>query len=116
MREIKFRQWISRYERMHYDIGIVKEGHWAGPPNVTFSENPLMQFTGLKDKNGKEIYEGDILQDNIMYMQPQKWEVVYHGHGFMVRGGKPYGLYIDKLDYPHNFEVIGNIYENEKDE
>jgi len=50
-REIKFRAWDKKSKIMKYDINIISN---------SFGE--LLQFTGLKDKNGKEIYEGDIIE------------------------------------------------------
>jgi uncharacterized phage protein (TIGR01671 family) len=56
MREIKFRAWIKDSERMNYSFTILEN------PYIPNDEVVLMQYTGLKDKNGKEIYEGDIIR------------------------------------------------------
>jgi len=60
MREIKFRQWNFESKKFRY-VGAIDDGVWAGVSSLDFDKSPLMQFTGLHDKNGKEIYEGDIL-------------------------------------------------------
>ncbi len=132
MREIKFRQWLSMKKRMEYGAGIVKDGHWRGPVSVNFSDDPLMQFTGLRDKNGREVFENDIVRvgHNVNTCG-------VNGEGFTFDGGfKEYtgtismnyfGVWLgdeetiaDLLPYMEGniddpiqeIEVIGNIHEN----
>lgn len=59
MRKIKFRQWNYRNKTWHYFE--FKDGCVEGVINASLSLYPIYQFTGLHDKNGKEIYEGDIV-------------------------------------------------------
>ena len=105
MREIKFRVWDRILKRML---------SWEWVHDNFFSRifdypNMIpMQFTGLKDKNGKEVYEGDII--TILKPLAYGWwpvmvEVRYSAPEFCVNYGQDNALH-------SSCEVIGNIYEN----
>jgi uncharacterized phage protein (TIGR01671 family) len=118
MREIKFRAWdLNDYRMINWeDLRIEKLEEDSEILVVTFDgcegsyhEFPLMQYTGLKDKHGKEIYEGDkyhMGDPNITYT------VVWHDAGFVGKqnGGSSYaGL----THWQERIEVVGNIYEGD---
>jgi uncharacterized phage protein (TIGR01671 family) len=115
MREIKFRAWDIINRKMYKCAGFLSgqviiiedDGKVLGKNDEGFI---LMQFTGLKDKHGKEIYEGDIIQyDYDLHLQYPK-EVKYQDGMFRKVSQRQQwnALYID-ID---RYEVIGNIYEN----
>ena len=132
-RIIKFRAWIddssawSGTKRRGMFTGFTFESIYAGrdEANTTCEdgrtiEEPqwdkitLMQFTGLHDKNGREIYEGDILSGS-PYGRPHKIVVEMIGYRWTARN-----FYIGSMDTPNEpfsegssvWEVAGNIHEN----
>lgn len=71
----------------------------------------LMQSTGLKDKNGQEIFEGDIVKmSKDVYSEPTYYEVVRHRGGAYRLESKQHGceLWLRHTDC----EIVGNVYEN----
>ena len=116
MREIKFRAWLKEERKMvnveTLFIGINRLCFGNSKTEDLFfrdfEEVELMQYTGLKDKNGKEIYEGDIYHvgdKNIRYL------VVWFDSGFegkQLRSTSYAGL----ESWAKDIEILGNIYEN----
>ncbi len=107
MREIKFRQWDSIRRVWYTDIGAVGDGMWNGFPYVSWELYPIMQYTGLKDRNGKEIYEGDIL--SFVPIDHKKFNNPYPPFSVFWNDKEcGFCLWSPREDV----EVIGNIYEN----
>lgn len=131
MREIKFRAWDKFQEEMvsvdrinfdveEIDVVIKKTESVEDFYSCGFDEIELMQYTGVKDKNGKEIYEGDIYKTE----QGSICKVIWYQNGWKghYRFKKTYQgeSYIDEeyLELRQTdckrwgVEVIGNVYEN----
>ena len=108
MREIKFRAW----DKIHKKIRGIDHDFFSLRNDGMLSSNTsmiLLQYTGLKDKNNREIYEGDILKKG-KYMFECKW-------GYCSFDFNPFPYPIDKEHnqdgyFREDMEVIGNIYEN----
>lgn len=109
MREIKFRVWDKLNKEMNNIEFINFQERRAYKNDVSylnFNDTELMQYTGLNDKNGKEIYEGDILFETF---REEYFKVVFENGSFRAEVDE-YSL--DLEDYANICEVVGNIYEN----
>lgn len=137
-REIKFRAWNNNSNKMYYDsevkyrtdLCILLEGDLqtiyidgSGSYEVDGAdeEYEIMQYIGIKDKNGKEIYEGDILKypgdrfcvvvfNTVFSIFQRKW----FGEALKFKSNSNFDSTIFGLNTGLIAEVIGNIYENPK--
>ena len=117
MREIKFRAWdgmIMRYDVTGFEHGFENEmaGVFLDGDYYRIDENtPVMQYTGLKDKNCVEIYEGDLVRTIEDFGTDQYSDTRNVDREVAFQGGAFYPVCM----YPPNSEdceIIGNIYEN----
>lgn len=145
MKLIKFRAWDKIKKVMLYDVQDTYDDYHADNFYQILNERipdeigcwdedsehryEVMQFTGLYDKNGKEIYEGDILRgftypylsdDHYNYLAEVVWFDNCAAFGIVThkaKDSKVSGISDGNTDYmvfwnPDDWEVIGNIYEN----
>ena len=121
-REIKFRVWNKERKEMWSMDNLLDVDGTTPFQDILRNLNgekdiwKLMQFTGLLDKNGKEIYEGDILDWGDNFPSVVIWSKLAGGEtpGFELeeKGDYEYPIYHTLSAYTNPFEVIGNIYEN----
>jgi len=120
MREIKFRAWVKEkkaifevilidYVTKKVTYIVERTGHLLNIRHDKFNDVELMQYTGLKDKNGKEIYEGDIVT-----LHNSKYKVIFNSKEarFVLRDDE----FEMNIPFTNNnnerMEIIGNVYEN----
>jgi len=114
MREIKFRAWDGR--KMNLDVSIVrgdaiKKGYHGAAFTSAARAGTVMQYTGLKDKNGVEIYNGDIVCAKLSDGTIDQTAVVVQESACEWSWGE-YGTIHLALIYHKDTEVIGNIHQN----
>ena len=140
MREIKFRAWDKKEKTMilfgsaetsstsgfwgdgvdNYKIQFEREGETNGYNHDDFNESAavdLMQYTGLKDKNGVEIYEGDKISyptKNHLRKGRVSMKDGIFGITVYARDVRDEQIPLFKFIRKHGVEVIGNIYENQE--
>ena len=130
MREIKFRAWQeNRNTMIYFELGdIVGKGFAKNETMIYIDRRPLhmetvavnvkniMQYTGLKDKNGKDIYEGDIVLIEDENNEGEKVKSV-------IEWDKEGGYFVKEILWDYSpaigsdsleIEVVGNIYENKE--
>ena len=139
MRELKFRAWSKKHNRYLKITGVKYDGDKfagvfvvyrtiGGIPDIIFLEPKdviLEQYTELKDKNGKEIYEGDVVKYTYRkdYIGQVAFGFVNDSEGYYIEKHYGWGIYSDGSDFSLGdyadddmrcelVEVIGNIHEN----
>lgn len=129
MREIKFRAWDNEDKKM-WKVVAISESIWGDCEEAhisicEFDKSPgdketnvrlsvdfdLMQYTGLKDSNGREIYEGDIVKRTYESGTVLIGDVVFEEATYFIREDDGYAFLVSQYNSEENV-VISNIYEN----
>lgn len=118
METIKFRAWDKVLKRISevscinfFDEIVILDETNMGHVTQKLSDVVLMQYTGLKDKNGKEIYAGDIIKKHCRTYSPGEGEVASCDINIEVKNMLDFYKYYWSYE-TEDLEIIGNIYEN----
>ena len=119
MRELKFRAWSEEHGRYCDFVTLDRDGQWLGWLEIwienrksflTTTDIIIEQYTGIKDKNGRNIYEGDIVSKHnsdtkgvVKQVKDGQWAIYWDN--------VPDGYYV-LFKYSNFCEVVGNIHEN----
>ena len=117
MREIKFRAWDIHNKKWTLPLvacsgrtTLVEPFNHRKDTEGNLIEIKLMQYTGLRDKNGKEIYEGDVVKSPLYGQTIGK--IVFKGGCFVFWWGSDVASRTAAGGFVEQGEIIGNIYEN----
>ncbi len=117
-REIRFRAWDNDFKVMHH---FLEKSHLlpVSQPLHTYLNNErfeVMQYTGIKDRNGKEIFEGDVVKDSeqtyiVRFGEQIEVDIEFIGFYFEHIYDKTFNGAFSSFD-SNVLEIIGNIYDN----
>lgn len=135
MRQIEFRAWDKKAKVMVYPVVVYETQDHVGFSEQTFKrcydqseyydhleigddwyylfDDKVMQFTGLKDANGKKIFEGDLMRDSFGNLWKCEWSEIESSFTF-VEPILTYGFELSKPIESNEVKVIGNIYQNKE--
>lgn len=125
MREILFRgkcielgkhqgQWLEGFYGEDDGRSLISHSTDIGLIGYACDSDTIGQYTGSKDRNGKKIFEGDILSahlDNIFIEEETRGCVCWNDYGWHIKTGVHYDT-LEQDWVSHYFEIIGNIYDN----
>ncbi len=106
MRDLKFRAWDDSNKEMYQARTLT----WDRALNYAEGQDEVMQFTSLLDKNGVEIYEGDIILYDNERRQPN--EVIFSDGCFMTLFKESKEKHPFNMRHLDEYEVVGNTHQN----